>query len=126
MSRCLRLEDVRPTQLYLSKEKLVAVLEWFDVDDPNYDSLPVFEHEGAWYFSDGHTRAFVAALAGADTIRIHRDERVREECDLEVYRTCIDWCADEGIETIHDLSGRVVEPETYEVCWIERCQRLGD
>lgn len=126
MSRRLPLEDVRPTQLYLSKEKLARVLEWFDVDDPNCGSLPAFEHEGAWYFSDGHTRAFVAALAGADTVRIHHDERVREEYNFEMYRTCIDWCAEEGIETIHDLCGRVVEPDTYEECWIGRCQRLGE
>jgi hypothetical protein len=120
----LPLDEVAPTQLYLSSEKLAGVLAWFDFDEPNYDPLPVFEHEGQWYFSDGHTRAFAAALAGAETLRVERDEQVREEYEFEVYLACLDWCADAGIETIHDLHGRVVDPETYEKRWVERCQSL--
>lgn len=124
MTRQLPLDEVSPTQLYLSSEKLTGVLEWFDFDDPAYDPVPVFEHESEWYLSDGHTRAFAAALAGADTLQVERDEHLREEYDFEVYLACIDWCSEAGIETVHDLHGRVVEPETYEALWIERCQNI--
>ena len=126
MPRRLPIGDVRPTQLYLSSEKLAGVLEWFDFDEPNYGSLPAFEHEGTWYLSDGHTRAFAAALAGADALRIERDDGVREESDFEVYLACIDWCEDAGLETVRDLSGRVVGPETYEERWVDRCRRAAD
>jgi len=122
MARSLALEAVRPTQLYLSSEKLAGVLEWFDFDVPNYEPLPAFEHEGAWYLADGHTRAFAAALAGATTLRIEREASVRDEHDFEVYLACIDWCAEAGVETVRDLSGRVVGPETYQQRWIERCR----
>ena len=37
MSRELPISDVRPTQLYISREKLAGVLEWFDVDPVEYD-----------------------------------------------------------------------------------------
>ncbi|SDR43902.1 histone acetyltransferase [Natronobacterium texcoconense] len=126
MARRLPLSDVRPTQLYLSSEKLAGVLEWFDFDEPNYEPLPAFEHDGEWYLADGHTRAFAASLAGAETLRIEHDESVREEYDFEVYLRCLEWCEDAGIETIDDLHGRVVSPNAYQELWIDRCQRVSD
>lgn len=117
------IEDIRPTQLYLSSEKLADVLAWFDVDEPNYGTLPAFEHEGEWYLSDGHTRAFVASLSGAQTLRLERDEELREIYDFDAYLRAISWCAEEGIETVRDLHGRVVEPDSYQELWIDRCQR---
>lgn len=124
MSLQLPLSEVRPTQLYLSSEKLADVLAWFDADDPEYDPLPVFDHEDRWYLADGHTRAFAAVLSGAETLDVYHDTAIREEYDIEVYLTCIDWCDDAGIERVRDLCGRVVEPETYETEWIDRCQAL--
>ncbi|WP_247001812.1 histone acetyltransferase [Halosolutus gelatinilyticus] len=101
-------------------------MEWFDFDEPNYDPLPAFEYDGAWYLSDGHTRAFATALAGFETVRIERDATLHETFDFGAYLTCIDWCTDAGVETITDLHGRVVGPGTYEVRWIDRCQQLTE
>ncbi|SFC15453.1 hypothetical protein SAMN05444422_10541 [Halobiforma haloterrestris] len=126
MTRCLPRAEVRPTQLYLSSEKLAGVLEWFEFDEPEYEPLPAFEHGGEWYLADGHTRAFAASLAGADAIRVERDPSVRETYDFEVYRRCIEWCRDAGVETVDDLHGRVVGPRAYRELWVERCQRVGD
>ncbi len=122
-ARTLPIEDVRPTQLYLSAKKLRRVLEWFDFDEPNHGSLPAFEHDGRWYLSDGHTRAFAAYLAGAETLRIERDREIREAYDFGLYLECVDWCRDADVESVADLRGRVLEPETYEAQWLERCRR---
>ena len=62
MSRELPISDVRPIQLYISREKLAGVLEWFHVDTVEYEPLPAFEDDGSWYLSDGHARAFAAYL----------------------------------------------------------------
>jgi hypothetical protein len=124
MPRRLPLSDVRPTQLYLSGEKVAAAMAWFDFDDPNYDALPAFEYEGEWYLSDGHTRAFLAYLAGASEVRVERDEAVHEEYDFDVYEAAIEWCEDEGVDRINDLAGRVVEPDTFENVWIARCHAV--
>lgn len=126
MPRHIALSELGPTQLYLSSGKLSDVFEWFDFDDPNYGTLPAFEHGGKWYLSDGHSRAFVANLAGVEEIQIHRDENIREEYDFDVYLECIRWCEDAGVETVRDLAGRVVEPETFEAVWVARCQALAD
>lgn len=126
MARELPLTTVRPSQLYLSDEKLAAVIDWFDFEDPEYDPLPMFEYQGDIYLSDGHTRAFAAYLSGAETLRVEHDETVREECDFEVYRACIDWCRSAGVETVPDLRGRIVGPETYQEDWIERCHAVTE
>ena len=125
MSPAVPIEAVRPTQLYLSTAKLAGVLEWFDPEDPNYDTLPAFRYEDEWRLADGHTRAFVAALAGADRLRIERAP-VRDEHDFAVYRAAIEWCREAGIETIADFHGRLVGPEAYQRLWIDRCQQVTD
>lgn len=125
MVRSVPISEVRPSQLYLSSEKLAGVCEWLDFDDPDYDPLPAFEYEGEWYLADGHTRAFVTFLAGMEQLQIDREEALREKYDFEVYEACIEWCADAGVETVADLRGRIVEPDTYERLWIERCQQVG-
>ncbi|MFB6296300.1 MAG: histone acetyltransferase [Halobacteriales archaeon] len=124
--RCLPIDDLHPTQLYLSSEKLAAVVDWFDFEEPNYGTLPAFRHDGDWYLADGHTRAFVSYLAGVEEFRVERDEEIREEYDFDLYRTCIAWCADAGVETVPDLRGRIVNPDTYEERWLDRCRRTAD
>jgi hypothetical protein len=125
-SRRIDVEDLHPTQLYLSAAKLAAVLDDFETDGPDYGPLPAFEHDGEWYLSDGHTRAFAAYLGGAETIRIERDREVREVYDFDLYLTCIDWCREEGVRAVPDLAGRVLDHETFEEAWIGRCQRAAE
>ena len=123
MSRHRPIDELHPTQLFISKEKLQGVLEWLDCDDPTYDPIPVFEYQDRWYLADGHTRTFVLALAGQETVTVTEDETILEEEPL--YRTCIDWCEKREINVITDLVGRVVDAETYETEWIQRCQEAA-
>jgi len=124
--RRIGIEDLRPSQLYLSAAKLASVLDEFDDEGPDYGPLPAFEHEGEWYLSDGHTRAFAAYLVGADRVRIERDHEVREVYDFDLYLTCIDWCREADVRTVSDLAGRVLDHETFEEQWIERCRRAAE
>lgn len=112
---------VQPSQLYLNGLKLSLVTQWFDFDTPNYDPLPVREIDGRWTFTDGHTRAFVAHLSGADELRVVRDG---DEISIPVYERCVSWCEDEGVTEIGDLAGRVVTNATFEARWVDRCQSL--
>lgn len=123
MSHRRPIDELHPTQLFISKEKLQAVLGWLDCDNPTYDPIPVFEYQDRWYLADGHTRTFVLALAGEKTVAVTEDETIFEEEPL--YRTCIDWCEKREIAVITDLVGRVVEAETYETEWIQRCQEAA-
>jgi hypothetical protein len=124
-SQRLPVAALRPTQLYLSAAKLSAVLEEF-ADGPDPGPLPAFEYEGEWYLSDGHTRAFAAYLGGVEELWIERDPEVRTEYDFELYRECIEWCREARVESVADLSGRVLPHDEFEDAWIERCRRVAE
>jgi len=113
------IDAVRPSQLYVDGLKLSLVTQWFDFADPNYDPLPVREVSGEWILTDGHTRAFVAHLAGAERLRVVRDT---DYLPMDVYRTCLDWCDEAGVTEIADLTGRVLSHDDFEENWIVRCQ----
>ncbi|MFH5798735.1 histone acetyltransferase [Haladaptatus sp. CMAA 1911] len=111
----------QPSQLYLNGSKLSLVTRWFDFDAPNYDPLPVRKFDGRWTLTDGHTRAFVAHLSGAEELRVVRDT---DDIPVSKYERCVSWCRDEGITDISDLAGRVVTGATFETRWVDRCRSL--
>ncbi|WP_435363334.1 histone acetyltransferase [Haloarchaeobius sp. DYHT-AS-18] len=115
----LPIDEPQPSQLYLSQAKLDGVLSWCDPDDPQYDPLPVIDLDGEWTLIDGHTRAFVASLAGQTELRVIHD---RDDHPRDLYRRCVDWCREADITRIDDLHGQLVSAETYQTQWINRCQ----
>lgn len=123
------IEEVRPSQLYLDGGKLALVTRWFDFAEPNYEPLPVRRVEredgvgGEWMLTDGHTRAFVAHLAGADELRVVRDT---DDLPMGIYRRCVEWCEEEGITEIADLAGRVLNADDFEEQWVARCRETGE
>jgi len=123
----LPLDAVQPSQLYLNGRKLSLVTEWFDFADPNYDPLPVRRFETTdgerWTLTDGHTRAFVAHLAGAAQLRVVRDS---DDLDVDTYRICVEWCEEDGVTEIADLTGRVLNADEFEEKWVGRCQSVAD
>ncbi len=123
MPRTVPLDEPQPSQLHLNGRKLALATEWFDFDEPNYDSVPVVELDGELVLTDGHTRAFLASLAGADEFRVRRDE---DDLPLAVYRECVGWCKDAGITRIADLHGRALNVDTFVETWVDRCQAVGD
>ncbi|WEL22337.1 ParB-like nuclease domain-containing protein [Halorhabdus sp. BNX81] len=119
------LTAVRPSQCYLNAEKVAAVAERVDGEVFDPGPLPVYNFDGEHYLTDGHTRAFVAHLTGRERLGVTYDVNLAADASLPVYRECIEWCNRDGIETITDLAGRVVGPETYQAEWIEPCQAIA-
>jgi len=126
VSERVPIEALRPSQLYLHAGKLAAVLERVEGETLEYDPLPVFAFDGERSLTDGHTRAFVAHLTGADELRVVPDPDLPENHDVALYRECIAWCEAAGVESVADLSGRVLGPDEYERRWIERCHRAAE
>jgi len=119
----LAVEAVQPSQLYLNGRKFALATQWFGFDDPEYDPLPVVRLDGEWTLTDGHTRAFLAVLAGAERLDVRADT---EDLPMALYAECVAWCRDEGVTDVRDLSGRVVSAETFERVWVERCRRAAE
>ncbi len=113
-----RLDELQPSQLFVSAEKLSAVMkEDTVVTVEGLQPVPVKELRDRVALTDGHTRALAAVLSGLAEIRVFWDE---DDLDWEAYEICVEWCREEGIHMVADLGDRVVSWDTYEEVWLER------
>lgn len=120
----LRLSLMQPSQLYLSEAKLAHVMaRWWPRRPGTLSPIPVRLLDGIIVSTDGHTRAFAAYRERFAEVPVYWDE---DKLDWEAYRVCVAWCRAEGIRTIRDLEGRIVSPETYTTCWLERCRAMQE
>lgn len=118
------LDDLQPSQLYISSDKLAAVersmheLEnWHDV------LVPVKRLTSKTVLIDGHTRALAAFRQGRRAIWAYWET---EELDWEAYRICMQWCVDEGIQSVVDLKARIVTEKPYKELWLKRCRAMHE
>jgi hypothetical protein len=119
VSRALQmaLDRLQPSQLYISADKLRYVLESPEPLEP----VPIVRLGAHLIMTDGHTRAFAAWTRGQSEVPVVWDE---DDMDWEAYEVCVQWCAQEGIHTVADLRDRVVDAETYQAKWLDRCAAM--
>jgi hypothetical protein len=118
------LDQLQPSQLYISTQKLAQVMAWWD--PPHLATLtpvPIKRLNGRVIYTDGHTRAFAAYQRGFTEVPVFWDE---DELDWEAYQICVDWCLEAGIFTVMDLKDRIISPEAYEHLWIGRCRVMHE
>ena len=118
----MKLNEIQPSQLYISSEKLHEVMKTFDPNKPeSIEPIPIKKLGKEIIFVDGHTRAFAAFLHDLSEVPVYWED---EELDWDAYEICVGWCKKEGIHTIADLKNRVVPQKDYEVLWYRRCEKM--
>lgn len=118
----LPIDQIQPSQLYISQAKLAGVHAWLEPDGlSHFTPIPVKELNGRIIYTDGHTRAFALYQKGVQTVPVYRDE---DELDWEAYQICVDWCLEAGIRRIADLAGRILDEEAYKTLWLKRCAAM--
>jgi len=118
----MKLDEIQPSQLFISSEKLSQVMKDFaPITTGALPPIPVKELRGKTVFTDGHTRALAAFMSGLSEVRVFRDE---DDMDWEAYEVCVDWCETEGVLTVADLQDRIVSPAEYEKLWLKRCAEM--
>lgn len=118
----LRLDAIQPSQLFISADKLARVRAAFNfAAAADLAPLPVHRLDGTVIFTDGHTRALAAFLAGWEEIPAAWDE---DALDWDAYRICVAWCREAGIRSIAHLQGRVIPAAEYELLWHDRCRAM--
>ncbi|MFA9466448.1 MAG: hypothetical protein ACERKN_19470 [Velocimicrobium sp.] len=116
--------DVQPSQLFISEMKLKKVLEWLDYKNiAYYQPIPVKKLNGKIIFTDGHTRAFALFKMGIKDIRCTWDE---DNLNWEAYQICVDWCMEDGISNISHLEQKVINKDSYEILWCDRCKKMHE
>ena len=113
----MALDRLQPSQLYISAGKLRKVLETAEPPDP----IPIKKLGAYLVMTDGHTRAFAAWSHGQTEVPVEWDE---DDMDWEAYEICVQWCMEENIHTVADLVDRVVDAETYQALWLDRCAAM--
>jgi len=80
----MRLEDIQPSQLYISFEKLCEVMKRFNPSDlGSIEPMPVKKLGNDIIFVDGHTRAFAAYVCGVSEVPVYWED---EELDGKLTR----------------------------------------
>lgn len=118
----MKMTEIQPSQFYLSEEKLKRIREWFDPKDlSNFEPLPIRRLDGNVIFTDGHTRAFAAWQAGLESVPTVWDG---DDLDWDLYRVCVEASRKRGIQSIADLSERILTAEEYAVKWNGWCDEI--
>lgn len=118
----MRIDEIQPSQLFISAEKLSQVMKAFDKAKlESIKPIPVKQLGNQVIFVDGHTRAFAAFLQGLSEAPVYWEE---DKLDWDAYEICVDWCKKEGIHTIADLKDRVVSHQEYEIVWYKPCEKM--
>ncbi|MDR2571782.1 MAG: hypothetical protein LBD23_16010 [Oscillospiraceae bacterium] len=119
----LSIDILKPSQLYISDEKLKHVNDWFDPNKKeNFEPIPIKLYNGKYMITDGHTRIMAAIQAGWETVPVTWDN---DPLDMLVYGTCVSWCDEEGINSVRDLTERIISHEDYETLWYKRCREIA-
>lgn len=120
----LKINELQPSQIYLSKEKIARVKSWFKHKQDLKDPIIVrhFPSYKGYVIVDGHTRAFVAQKLGHETILCVYDQDEYDSVLCEFYERALLWCRDRKISCISDLSQRILPSDLYQIKWIDRCQ----
>lgn len=114
--------EIQPTQLFVSEEKLNSVKKWLiNSNNFTYDPIPIKKLNDKVIFVDGHTRALALYNLGFKTILVEWEP---EEWDWEAYQICVDWCLESKIRTISDLCSKIIDKDSYEILWHDRCRKM--
>ena len=120
----LKLEDLQPSQFYISEKKLCDVEKWFCADDlSNFEPIPVKLLNGVPVMTDGHTRAVAALRAGSNSVPLVPDG---DDLDWDMYRECVRECRNRGVFSPRDLLTRVISESDYQEKWNGWCDAMQE
>jgi hypothetical protein len=116
----LYLHEIQPSQLYISRAKLDAVIKARKLGNLDaFEPIPIKEIDGELVSTDGHTRGIALLLEGYEEVEV---EWETVDMDWEEYAVYVQWCKEEGVFSILDLNDRIITHKDYEVLWYERCR----
>ena len=120
--KSLRINDLQPSQFYISEEKIDNIKKWFNPQDlSNFEPIPIKELDGQVVITDGHTRLVVALPSGLDSVPLVWDE---DELNWDMYRECVRECKKLGITSPSNLLTRIISKDEYDIKWNKWCDEM--
>ena len=128
--KLMSVDQLGPSQIYLSAEKIKSVTEWFNPQNMDeFQPLPVHDFgNGALTLIDGHTRAYVAYKRGVSILPVFYDneDMITNRIGHMQYKADIDWCKRFKLSHVKQLGNRILSKNAYQKLWMERCDRSYD
>ena len=114
----VKITDLHPTQLYLSEKKLQDIQMLYQSEENiNVDPISILAVGNRLLITDGHHRAYLALLAGQDTIPAEFDQDGGDA----LYALYAQACEERKIDSILDLKNRILPQDEYEAKWYNWC-----
>ncbi len=113
----IKIESIQPSQLFISKAKLIAI----EKSTRDLDPIPIKKIGNICFATDGHTRLLSYFNKGLKEIKVRAEG---DELDWMAYLVCVHWCRTGGIFSAADLADRVVSAKEYEQLWLQRCKEM--
>ncbi len=104
-------KDIQPSQFYIDRDKLDAVKQF--IFDKNEIIIPVLPYKERFISLDGHTRLYLAAINGWETVNA-----VKDTSDDFIFRF-VSEAERRGIRTAGDME--LVDHCIYKVKWNQFC-----
>ena len=115
----VNIADLHPTQLYLSEKKLQDIqMLYQSAETIQVDPISILAFGDCLLITDGHHRAYLALLAGQDTISAEWD---RDGGD-ELYHLYAQACEERKIYSVLDLKNHILPQDEYEAKWYNWCE----
>lgn len=111
------IEEIIPEQLTVDSIKLDKASSW--IRTPEDIVVCCVKIDGKIVCLDGYSRLVAAYNKGFNHVYVYIE---LDNDSIEFYRTCLEWCREQSVLSIKDLSNRVVTPIEHEKIWINRCQ----
>lgn len=125
--KMMPISELGLSQIYLNQDKICRIKQWFSKNDlDHFSPLPVHDFGNETYtLTDGHTRAFVAYQSGVFALPViyDHDDIVTGIPGQILYQADIEWCERFHLKRISDLKNRILDNQSYQKLWIERCNR---
>lgn len=120
----LKLNDLQPSQFYISSGKLKDIESWFDPAGlSGIEPITVRMLDGMPVMTDGHTRAVAALRAGLDSVPLIWDE---DDLDWDMYRACVKACRERSVFSPSDLLTRIISEKEYIEKWDRWCDAMQE
>ncbi len=120
----LKIENLQPSQFYISEEKVKEVKSWFNPNDlSNFEPIPIKILDSEIIMTDGHTRAVVALNAGIDRVPLIWDN---DDLDWDMYIECVKECQKNGVFSPKNLQNRIISEKDYDDKWNKWCDKMQE
>ena len=121
----LKILELRPNNWFLSQTKLKQIRDiWRSGDQDRLDPILVSMIDREWALIDGHSRAYVAYQHGQKTIKSTIKDLRNIPGENNLYEYLHRRAKEKGLNTIADLSHRILKDPQYKKQWLDFCRNL--